>query len=134
MKKKIISMIMALMPLLIWYIWFLTAKGNSDAMTLPGSNKIAFLVSVFFAVFNSIFMKNLKWYFLCDLIFVMTHGFGYYKATTTYLLTVNNQMLFGTQEDASQAVLGYTLIIMIVCAFAKTYLESYEYMLGGKKK
>ena len=134
MKKKIISMIMALTPLLIWHIWFLAAKGTSDAMTISGSNKIAFLMSVFFAVFNSIFTKNLKWYFLCDLIFVITHSLGYYKATTTYLRMVNNQILLGTQEDASQAVLGYTLIIMIVCAFAKTYLESYEYMSGGRKK
>lgn len=132
MKK--ISVIAALMPLVVWSIWFLAVRESLDALTLSDANKMAFFMSVFFAIFSAVFIKKLKWYYLCNLIFITTHGIGFYKATTEYLLTVNNQILLGTQKDASQAVLIYTLIIMLVCAFAKTYLESYEYMSGGKKK
>ena len=135
MKKKIIALIINLLPALIWGVWYMFSTENYTSHTLIEGNGAAFAVTVIFALFNAVFIKNLKWYFLCSAEFLAVNCASFYILSVNLVKKVaDNQLLVGTQKDAAGANILYSFLVILVCTWVKTYVESYEYGVFGSKR
>ena len=134
MKKRIISLVLNLLPALIWVFIYFDAINSDNPYALADMNRMAFVLPGIYVMFNSFFIKERMWYILCDIVFLITNGAGVYFASINYLKYADLLLVIDIQKESVGAAVAGGIIMFLVAYGVKLYVSNYEKVFGNNRR